>query len=164
VERRVVGEGVEVIVLRVPEWVVRKVVGEIVEVRVVRMPEEVVTKVRVIRSVLVGVMTLVLVVRVPPAVVVKEVIGGVVIIVVGVPLMVVTKEVGEGVIVMTVGVPPTLEVMETVMGWKETPPGVDTTTWVTGVPAMSVTTVKVMGWPGATAVMTAPTVERVPPA
>jgi hypothetical protein len=110
VEKLVLGDGVEVMVRRLPDTVVRKVVAGIVVAKVLSESPDVDTRVRVMGSVPVGVVTKIWVVSVPPAVVVKLVTGGVVTRVTGVPLTVSTMVVGLGVMVMTVGVPPTLVV------------------------------------------------------
>jgi hypothetical protein len=154
VEMKVLGEGVEVMVLRTPEMVVRKVVGAKVVTKVLKDSGNVDTRVRVMGAVPVGVVTTVIVVSVPPTVVVKLVTGGVVTRVTGVPLMVSTIVVGAGVTVTTVGVPPTLVVMVKVTGWNTAGSAVVTTTCVTGVPPTMSTAVMVTGWLASVGVVT----------
>ncbi|KAL2021630.1 hypothetical protein VTK56DRAFT_6983 [Thermocarpiscus australiensis] len=138
VDEIVLGEGVDVIVLRLPHTVVTKVVGDTVLVNVLNPPPGVDTNVSVMGSVPVAVVTSVWVVSVPPAVVVKLVTGGVLNLVTGDQSMVSTIVVGSGVMVMTVGVPPTLVVAVKDTSWNGAPVGVVTTTCVTGVsPTMS---------------------------
>jgi hypothetical protein len=141
VEKLVKTEGVDVMVLSVPEMVANRVLGEWVVVNVLSVPPDVDTNVRVRGSVPVGVVTTVCAVSVPPTVVVKLVTGGVVTRVTGVPLIVSTIVVGPGVMVTTVGVPPMLVVMVYDTGWNGAPTGVVTTTCVTGVPPMISTAV-----------------------
>jgi hypothetical protein len=145
VERLVLGEGVDVMVLEIPDRVVVYVVGGMVLVKVLSVAPDVDTNVKVMGSVPVGVVTKVCFPGVPPIVVVKLVTGGLLMMVTGVPSMVSTSVVGGGVKVTTDSVPPILVATVRVTGWNGAPVGVVTSTCVTGVPPTMSTAVKVMG-------------------